>query len=152
MPFARAFLFLTMGSFLFILNQTLSGLNSWLIAVKQTANIYLTVKLEYHFQSIGCTHNPRLPEAVHKNQRELVRTKIWAWNQKSLFRSKGTCNWFFKAAEQCGFVWPLGNESGTEPHVSHPGLWSSAQTQHTLTAWWQVCECVQENRWLNAWH
>lgn len=101
MPFARAFLFLTMGSFLFILNQTLSGLNSCLIAVKQTANIYLTVKLEYHFQSVGCTQNPRLPEAVHKNQRELVRTKIWAWNQKSLFHSKGTCNWFFHS----GTVW-----------------------------------------------
>lgn len=58
MPFARAFSFPTMGSFLFILNQTLSGLNSCLIAVKQTANIYLNVKPEYHFQSVGCTQNP----------------------------------------------------------------------------------------------
>lgn len=75
-PFARALLlFLTIGSFHFIVNQTLSGLNSCLIAVKQTANIYLTVKLEYHFQSVWLRSKPRLPEAIHKNERELVRTK-----------------------------------------------------------------------------
>lgn len=57
--FCQGFLkFPTMGSFLFILNQTLSGLNSCLIAVKQTANIYLNVKPEYHFQSVGCIQHP----------------------------------------------------------------------------------------------
>lgn len=56
--------------------DSLSGLNSCLITVKQTANMHLTVKLEYHFQSVGCTKKARVLEAVHKNQSELVRTKI----------------------------------------------------------------------------
>lgn len=36
----------------------LYGFNSCVIAVNQTTNIYLTVELEIHFQSIGCTENP----------------------------------------------------------------------------------------------
>lgn len=89
MPFARAFLFLTMGPFLFTLNQTLSGLNSCLIAVKQTANIYLTVKLEYHFQSVGCTQNPNCQRQSIKKSKSARKDKNLSLESEGFIPFKG---------------------------------------------------------------
>lgn len=86
-------------------------LKSRLTAVEQTAYIYLNLKTTIKVLAALKTQI-QFRKVNHKKQTTSVH-------------SRGTCNWFSKAAKQCGSVWTLGNELGTKPHVSHPGSCNS---------------------------